>query len=277
MDKENKEYKNREEELRELRKILNAATERLNFLENELKGESEEKIKKIEPKPTPRPVPPARVAPEIKEKMKEKSRQRKISEENIGRYWLNKIGISILVLGVAFFIQYTFKYLGAGVKILLGYILGFGLLSGGNLLEKKQLYKNYGRVLIGGACATVYFTTYAMYHFPATRLINNQLTSFFLLALVSVAIIVYSFRYKSPLIAALAYFIGYLTAGLSDISMFTFVYCLLLASSLVFIVYKFKWYRLLLFGVFFTYLTHIFWIFKAIHFSTYAKSDNVGI
>ena len=50
-------------------------------------------------------------------------------EETLGTNWLNKLGIAILVLGVAFFLAYQLKTLGPAGKVLVGYAVG-GLLLG---------------------------------------------------------------------------------------------------------------------------------------------------
>jgi uncharacterized membrane protein len=46
-------------------------------------------------------------------------------EERLGTNWLNKLGIVILVLGVAFFLAYQLKTLGPAGKVLVGYVVGF--------------------------------------------------------------------------------------------------------------------------------------------------------
>lgn len=47
-----------------------------------------------------------------------------------GKYWLNRIGVILFFLGVAFFIGYTFTYLNALAKISIGYLCTFAFFSG---------------------------------------------------------------------------------------------------------------------------------------------------
>lgn len=44
-------------------------------------------------------------------------------EEVLGTNWLNKLGVIILVLGVAFFLAYQLQTLGPAGKVLVGYVV----------------------------------------------------------------------------------------------------------------------------------------------------------
>ena len=68
-----------------------------------------------------------------------------------GKYWLNRIGVVIFVLGVAFFIGYTFRYLNAISKIGVGYGLAAGFFLWGKYLEKKNKYVRLSWGISGGA------------------------------------------------------------------------------------------------------------------------------
>ncbi len=188
-------------------------------------------------------------------------------EQKMGKYWLNKIGILVLAMGVTFLISYTFKYFGPFAKILTGYIIGAGLLVLGVKLEKKAGLTYYGRSLLGGGWAITYFTTYAMYHFQASRIIQSQLVDLVLLAAVAVAILVHTLKYKSQEVSSVALFVGYFTATLGDINYFTLASCLFLAVISMVLVYRMRWLRMIFVGIALTYLTHIFWVVKQVHAS----------
>jgi len=188
-------------------------------------------------------------------------------EQKMGRYWLNRIGILVLAMGVAFLVSYTFKYFGPFVKILTGYLVAAALFFTGFKLEKKEKYLYYGRTLLGGAWAIAYFTTYAMYHFPASRIIQSQLLDLVLLAVVAVAMLLRSLRYKSQELSSVALFVGYFTATMGDINYFTLASCLMLAVISVVLVYKMRWLRMIFIGIALTYLTHIFWVVKQVKLS----------
>lgn len=219
-----------------------------------------ESPQQVRPEPVPAPAPVIPAAPRQKKEGHD-------LEQKMGRYWLNRIGILVLAMGVAFLVSYTFKYFGPFVKILTGYLIASALFITGFRLERKQKYVYYGRTLLGGAWAIAYFTTYAMYHFPASRIIHSQLLDLVLLAVVAVAMLLRSLRYKSQELSSVALFVGYFTATMGDINYFTLASCLMLAVISVILVYKMRWLRMIFVGIALTYLTHIFWVVKQVKLS----------
>lgn len=186
-------------------------------------------------------------------------------EARIGQYWLNKIGIVSLVIGISLFIAYTFKYLGPVTKIGIGYLISVFILLCGIMLEKKPGYSIYGKSLIGGGWALVYFTTYAMHYIKATQILKNPVIDLILLGIVVAVIIFHSIKYRAQIVTGLAFFLGFWTCGISDIRLFSFLYCSLLALGIFIIVYKLQWHRFALYGLVATYLTHFIWFAPKIH------------
>ncbi len=182
-------------------------------------------------------------------------------EAEIGRKWLNKIGIISLVVGIALLVGYTFQYLGATGKISLGFISSLILIGLGQYLQKK--YAIYGKVLIGGGWSLLYFATYAMHHIKATRLIESEIISLFLLGIVAVLLILISLKYKSKALTSLAFFLGYLTAAISGVTPFTLSAILILAAALLIVVYRMEWGDIAVAGVIATYATHYLWLSRS--------------
>ncbi|MEW5757861.1 MAG: DUF2339 domain-containing protein [Candidatus Omnitrophota bacterium] len=188
-------------------------------------------------------------------------------ELKFGKFWLNKIGIVIFAMGIAFLITYTFKYFGPFIKILFGYLIGGALFYFGTKIEKNEKFKNYGHVLLGGGWAIIYFTTYAMHHFEASRILTSKLIDIFFLTLVALGIIKYSLKYKSEELTSITLIIGYITAILGNIGYFTLVNSLILAIIAIILVYKFKWTRTIFLGIISTYLLHVIWLQDKVNYS----------
>jgi len=188
-------------------------------------------------------------------------------EMDLGKFWLNKIGMIVFSLGVAFLLTYTLTRFGPVAKILFGYLIAVALFILGLRLERKEKFINYGRVLLGGSWAIAYFTTYAMYHFEASKIIHSQLLDLCLLAVVALGIIAHSLRYKSEALTAIALFIGYFTSVLGDVGYFTLMSAALLAVVALIMIYKMQWVRFIFLGIILTYLTHFVWVIKQISFS----------
>lgn len=251
-------------ELEEIKSKFNSLLNRIEALEFKINILSESK-KVPEAPPEPIKEEPAKI--EIAAISEEDKAD---IEMNVGKFWLNKIGIIVFTLGIGFLISYTFRYFGALAKIMFGYLVSASLFFFGTKLEKKERFINYGRVLLGGAWAIVYFTTYAMYHFDASRIIDSQLMDLLLLGIVAAGIIMHSLKYKSQELSAVALFIGYITATLGNVTYFTFLSCVLLAGVTLVLVYKLQWLKIIFLGIVLTYLTHYFWVIKQIYSSPVA-------
>ncbi len=181
-------------------------------------------------------------------------------ELDFGRNWLNKIGVVILALGVAFLISYSFQYFGPFLKIAFGYLVGGLLFFVGFKLETKEKFVNYGRVLLGGAWAIIYFTTYAMHHFDASRIIASQVADVSLLAVVVAGMITHVLKYKSEVMMSVVLFVAYLTSTIGPITSFTILSSLFLSVLVLFFVYKFQWIKTLTLGIVLTYGIHYIWV-----------------
>lgn len=261
------------DELNRIRNNLRALIDNLNILEvkiDRLQGQQSA------PQPQQVNIPAQEPVPIIKETVPARDAlgktprpvaKRSDVEMDLGKFWLNKAGITIFALGIAFLITYTFKYFGPAAKIAFGYLVAGALFIFGLRLEKKEKFLNYSRVLFGGAWAITYFTTYAMYNFEASKIIYSQLLDLLFLAVVAFGIIAHSLKYKSSTLTAVALFIGYFTSALGDVGYFSLANAGLLALVAIVLVYKMQWVRLIFVGILLTYLTHLAWVIKQISFS----------
>src|SRR5258708_19021765 len=97
-------------------------------------------------------------------------------EEALGTNWLNKLGVIILVLGIAFFLAYQLKTFGPAGRVLVGFVVSAVMLGAGIWFERGELYRILALAGIGGGWALLFFTTYAMYHVPAAQVLSSQAT-----------------------------------------------------------------------------------------------------
>lgn len=179
----------------------------------------------------------------------------------LGKYWLNRIGVVLFVIGVAFFISYTFKYLDAFARISVGYLFSLSFFIWGNILEKKEKYKRLSWGILGGAWGLLYLSTYAMHYIAVTRIISNPLVELWLLAGVSLLAISYNFKYRSWVVTAITYLLAFFTAGLGGVEYSVIFYCAFLTAGIVFLSSKLKWHEFLIFGICGTYLTYSHWFY----------------
>src|ERR1019366_8097024 len=110
-------------------------------------------------------------------------------EEALGTNWLNKIRIVILVFGIAFFLAYQLRELGPAGKDLVGFVVSGALLGGGLFLERKPGYSLIARAGVGGGWGLAFFTTYALYHVSAARILSSQGIDLVLMGAVAAAMV----------------------------------------------------------------------------------------
>jgi uncharacterized membrane protein len=181
-------------------------------------------------------------------------------EEMLGTNWLNKIGIVILVLGVAFFLAYQLKTLGPAGKILVGFVTAAVMLGAGVWFERKERYRILARAAVGGGWALAFFTTYAMYHVPAAQVLWSQAIDLVLMLAVAAAMVLHTLRYRSQVVTGLAFLLAFLTVSISHSNVYSLSAGGVLAAGLVVILLRMKWFELEVFGILASYLNHYLWL-----------------
>jgi uncharacterized membrane protein len=182
-------------------------------------------------------------------------------EEVLGKNWLNKLGIVLLVLGMALLGIHQFSGTPAGKTIL--FLLGSAVLLGGGIfLERKERYQLLGRAGIGGGWALLFFTTYAVHHVQAMLVLPSETLDLVLMLAVAVAMALHTLRYKSQVVTGLAFLLAYSTIALSHDTVYALSAGAALAIGLVIIAVRMQWYELEIFGILSSYLNHFYWLYK---------------
>ena len=94
-------------------------------------------------------------------------------EAMVGGSWLNKLGVLVLVIGIALLLGYEFARVGPAGRVAIGLGVSLVMLVGGILVDRKPLYQMFARGLIGGGWAALYFTVYAMHAVEAAKVIDD--------------------------------------------------------------------------------------------------------
>ena len=231
----------------------------------------------------PRPISAYRV-PAPKPTFQQRMKTVSAIEEALGTNWLNKLGIIILVVGVALFGIYELGALGPLGKVGISYLAAALLLVGGIYLEKNERYRLLGRTGIGGGWALLFFSTFGMYHVGAMRVLplnpGGLALDCVLMLIVAVAMALHTLRYRSQFVTGLAFLLGYSTVALSQDTVYSLSAGVFLAIGLVSIVLKMGWFELEVFGILSSYLNHLYWLYRILgiegahgrHFEQYHAS-----
>lgn len=187
-------------------------------------------------------------------------------EERLGTNWLNKLGIALVVLGVAFFLAWKLQSWGPAGKVLCGYAVSLTLLAGGIWLERKATYRIFARAGIGGGWALAFFTTFAMHHIAAARVVDSLVVDLVLMLMVAAGMVAHSLKYHSQAVTGLAFLLGFATLLTShfEASRGTVVFSLtasaVLALGLVAVTSIRHWTILETVGLVAVYVSHFIWL-----------------
>ncbi|MGA8090794.1 MAG: DUF2339 domain-containing protein [Terracidiphilus sp.] len=191
-------------------------------------------------------------------------------EQTLGANWLNKIGIASVVIGIAFWLANRLQAWGPGGKVLCGFAVSLVLLGGGVWLERKPTYRIFARGGIGGGWALAYFTTFAMYHLQAARIVDSLPFDLVLMMLVAAGMVGHSLRYKSQTVTALAFMLGFATLLTSHVEepnqtvVFSLAASAILAIALVVVTTIRHWAVLEFCGLIAVYVSHLVWLTKVL-------------
>ena len=178
----------------------------------------------------------------------------------LGTDWLNKLGIVLLVLGIAFFLAYQLRTMGPEGKVLVGFVTAAVMLGAGIWGERKDRYRILARAGVGGGWALLFFTTYAMYHVPAAHVLDSQPFDLVLMLVVAAAMVLHTLRYRSQVVTGLAFLLAFLTVTISHSNVYSLSAGVVLAGGLVAIVGRMQWFELEVFGILASYLNHFLWL-----------------
>ncbi len=183
-------------------------------------------------------------------------------EERLGQNWLNKLGIVALVTGLALLLGYKLRDLGPVGKSVMGLVLAAAILVTGLLLERRNRYRTFARAMIGGGWALLFFVTFALYHLPVMQVLHSQVTDLVLMLAVASAMVLHSLRYRSQVVTSLAFLLGFFTVAISHVTVFSLVAGAVLATGLLAVAFRHRWFVLALGGLIAVYLNHALWLFR---------------
>jgi uncharacterized membrane protein len=220
---------------------------------------------RVEPSETKQPLPPQPVRLLPPPSQPEPNEDEPL-ELRVGTFWMARIGIVILLTGLVFLGNYAYHriipLLGPWGKVTLLMLAGLGLGGAGYWMDKsKETLRNFGRVLLAGGAATVYYTTYAAHFVQSLRVIEDALLGGILLLAVAGGIAWYAERKRSETVATLAVLLSYYTSAINSIAGFTLFSSLLLTAVAVYFLVRNHWTNLSSLSLFATYGSYAFWRF----------------
>lgn len=184
-------------------------------------------------------------------------------EKFIGENIANKIGIAVLVLGIAFFVKYAIdkNWIREAGRVIVGLISGGILIGLAHAIRNS--YRSFSSVLVGGGLSVFYFTIAFAFH--QYHLIG-QTAAFVIMVIISGLGVILSLFYNRQELAILATIGGFVTPFLVNtgnenyIALFTYL-CILNSGLMVLAWFK-RWPSINTIALFFTTIIYSGWLFK---------------
>ncbi|MES2618052.1 MAG: DUF2339 domain-containing protein [Bacteroidota bacterium] len=186
-------------------------------------------------------------------------------EKFIGENLISKIGIGILVLGIAFFVKYAIdkNWINETARVGIGVLCGLIVNAVAHRLRIK--FKAFSSVLVSGAIAIYYFTIaigFQEYH------IFSQTVAFVLMIVITIFSTLVSLAYNRQELAVLSLIGGFATPLMvstgSGNYIVLFTYLLMLDIGILVIAYLRKWNIVNVCTYGFTILFYLVWVFQKV-------------
>lgn len=182
-------------------------------------------------------------------------------EKFIGENLINKIGITVLLLGIAFFVKYAIgqDWIKEAGRVSIG--IGCGLILIGLAHYLRNTYRSFSSVLAGGGIAVFYFTIAFAFH---QYQLFSQTAAFAIMVAITVFAVLLSILYNKPELAVIAVIGGYITPFLvsngSGNYIVLFTYLLILNAGMLALAYFKKWQVISVIALFFTLVIYGGWL-----------------
>lgn len=182
-------------------------------------------------------------------------------EKFIGENLLNKIGITVLVLGISFFVKFAIdkNWINETGRVVIGLIAGGILIGIGHRIRNS--YRSFSSVLMGGGLTVFYFTIAFAFH--EYHLIGQK-PAFGIMVLITFFAVSLSLYYERLELAILATIGGFITPflvrGEQDNYVALFTYLCILNSGLMVLAWFKRWPWINTIALFFTTIIFGGWL-----------------
>ena len=188
-------------------------------------------------------------------------------EKFIGENILSKVAITVLVIGVAFFVKYAIdqNWINEIARVGIGILCGAIVMTFAHRLHKR--FKAFSSVLVAGAISIFYFTIGIAFH---EYHLFNQTVAFVIMLFITGFSVFISILYDRVELAALSLIGGFATPFMVSTGqgnyMVLFIYVLILDLGMLVLAYMRKWNLINILAYSFTIILYVGWLqAKVIH------------
>lgn len=178
-------------------------------------------------------------------------------ESRIGMYWLNRLGIVILVIGFGYLLSHAYEMIGPVGKLAVGFAASLALVVGGEVVARRPRLSWYGQGLVGGGWALAYFAVYAMQNIAAVKVIDDPMGASIGLLAVAAASMMHAVFRRSEAVGMLASLLAFGTISLSTVTTFSVAATAISVVGLAATIVRMRWYGVQVATAIATYATYV--------------------
>lgn len=178
-------------------------------------------------------------------------------ESRFGEFGLAWLGNLVLLFGIIFLMQY---FQNTGLRTMapvLGYISVAGLFAVSRYLRNS--HQNMARIFSLNGYILLFVVTLKLHYFTKDPIISSTFAGLILVMAVSVFQGIMAIRRNSQGLAGLAFIMGIVTAIVSDSTHIMLPIAVIISAAAVYFMYRYSWWRLLIFSIFLVYITNLVW------------------
>jgi hypothetical protein len=185
-------------------------------------------------------------------------------EKFIGENLMSKIGIIILVLGIAFFVKYAIdkNWINEYWRVAIGILIGGAIIFLAHYMRKT--YKTFSSILTGGGFAVLYFTIGIAFHLYHMFQYPSPAITFIILVIITILSVLFSLLYDKKELAIFSqlggFCVPFMVSTGQDNYVLLFSYLLILNIGLMGIAYYKKWHIVNIIGFVATLILYSIWI-----------------
>lgn len=179
-------------------------------------------------------------------------------ESEIGEFWLARVGVVALIVGLAFIVVYPLGGWPAWVPSLIGYGAAAGLVVLARFWQRGM--PDTARIVFSGALFLLFFATLRLHFFSAAPAVESRALTILMATAVLAAQFVIAVRRGSEATAGLATALLVALAVVSDGGNLSLALIATVAVVTVGFYWKLNWWRLQLAAIPIVYAAHLHWL-----------------
>lgn len=179
-------------------------------------------------------------------------------EVQIGEFWLARVGIIALLVGLGLLLLYPFATLPALVPCLIGYVAVAGLLA--LAWYWRERYPYLSRILLGGALVLLFFATLRLHFFSRAPVITARPLALGLLVAGLAVHVALAVRARSQFVAGLAVLLACAASLISATTHFALALLLVTAVVSIGLLRRYNWQAQANVAIGLVYFSHLLWL-----------------